>query len=144
MSRHKKSTADVSGIGGGGNVGTVSNTSIPIANYYTKGDNRNQGLFSILPQGEEYALTARELAQIANCTPREITRAINRARLDGAPICACGRGFYFAVTLDELTRYCRAFNRRLRSMRATQEALTDTMNAVTGQQSIGEKGGGTV
>jgi len=62
-----------------------------------------------LSTGRENAHTARKLADWTGSKPREVTRQIERARLDGALICAtCNAerpGYYLANDAEELTDY---------------------------------------
>ena len=92
-----------------------------------------QGICALLLHGEANAQTATELARITGRTPREITRAIQRARLTGKPICASGAGFFLASDARELARYVRGLDRRLHEIRRTLEAMDDVLAAATGQ-----------
>lgn len=99
-----------------------------------------------LSTGRENAHTAREIADWIGCTPRDISRAIERARLQGAPICAtCNAerpGYYIANNAEELADYLRRFKCRRRTIARTETALMTTLCTLTGQQVMDLKGGG--
>ena len=81
-------------------------------------------------------MTAAELARALGCIPREVTRQIERERIMGVPICASGQGYFLPATVEELERYRRSFDRRLKHITATRRALEDAFLRVTGQTSI--------
>ena len=90
-----------------------------------------------LSVGREQAHTASELSEWLGVKDREITKAIERARLHGAPICAnCNGdrpGYYLAANADELHEYLQSFKRRRRNIVRTEAALMTTFCAMTGQ-----------
>jgi len=72
-----------------------------------------------LQEGAENALTARELAQLLGIkNQREITRAIERERLAGAPICAScetgKQGYFLAADEGEMERFVYSGSERER------------------------------
>ena len=95
--------------------------------------------------GREHAHTARELSEWLSVKEREITKAIERARLHGAPICAnCNGdrpGYYLAANADELHEYLQSFKRRRRNIVRTEAALMTTFCAMTGQTRMDLPGG---
>ena len=93
----------------------------------------NGGVVALLSVGEDNALSARELAGVMGWNVRDVTRAIQRARVAGAPICASSSGYYLGGNADELRRYVRALDRRLREIRKTREGLGRALDAATGQ-----------
>lgn len=66
-------------------------------------------LEKLLPVGRAGALTARQLADLLETTPREVTRSIEAARRRGVPICSSvdpdNGGNYLAADADELAAY---------------------------------------
>ena len=117
------------------------------AGTLTRAGNREQVHFSTvylsrqvtdcLSVGRVHAHTARELSEWLGVKDREITKAIERARLHGAPICAnCNGdrpGYYLAANADELHEYLQSFKRRRRNIVRTEAALMTTLCAMTGQ-----------
>ena len=93
-----------------------------------------------LSMGQENARTAREIADWIGGKPREVTRLIERARLDGAPICAtCDAnrpGYYLAQDAEELAAYLHRFKHRRRTIAKTEAALMATLCTMTGQTYI--------
>ena len=91
-----------------------------------------------LSTGRQSAHTAAEIADWMGIRPRDVTRMVERARLQGTPICAtCATdrpGYYLAATADELQAYLHSFRRRRRNMVKTEDALATTLCQLTGQQ----------
>lgn len=84
----------------------------------------------LLHEGRQNAITARELAGFFDCDNREITKAIERERRDGAPICASGsdpRGYYLAADATEMQDYCRRLKNRRQEIAKTWTALCKTL-----------------
>ena len=86
-----------------------------------------------LQEGAENALTARELTQLLGIkNQREITRAIERERLAGAPICAScetgGQGYFLAADEAEMERFVYSLARRVANVSGTLAACEDTLN----------------
>ena len=97
-------------------------------------------ILDYLSTGRENAHTAREIADWIGGKPREVTRLIERARLDGAPICAtCDAnrpGYYLAQDAEELAAYLHRFKHRRRTIAKTEAALMATLCTMTGQTYI--------
>jgi hypothetical protein len=95
----------------------------------------------LLGQGPETALTAEQIAAALGLSdPRLVTREIQRERLNGLPICAsCGesRGYYLG-SQDELSRYVKKLNHRVRTVQRTAEALSRTLDDLQGQERMEE------
>lgn len=83
-------------------------------------------IFEYLATGKENARTARELAKIINCTPREVTAQIERERREGRPICAsCGStpGYYLPESDQDIIDYCECLKSRAVEIFRTRQAL---------------------
>lgn len=95
-------------------------------------------VLDFLSTGRQSAHTAAEIAEWMGNRPRDVTRMVERARLQGAPICAtCANdrpGYYLAENAAELQAYLHSFRRRRRNMSKTEDALTTTLCHLTGQQ----------
>ena len=92
-----------------------------------------------LHEGAAAALTSAELAKLLHIEPREVQKHVQAARLRGIPICASNTepyGLYIAETPEELERYLKSFNRRLKEMNTTVLALGNTHAEMIGQQTI--------
>lgn len=80
-----------------------------------------------LGTGADEARTARSIANFLGWTCRQVTRAIERERRAGKPICARSNGeaagFYLAADAEELQQYCRRLKRREAEIRKTRRAL---------------------
>ena len=93
-------------------------------------------LLDLLPRGHDHAITGEKLARALNTETRTITQLIQIARAEGAPICAsCGDppGYFLTDDPDELERYLKSLDRRLRNVRKTREACAETLEHMTGQ-----------
>lgn len=83
-------------------------------------------ILDFIPEGAGHALTANELSRIMGADRRAVTKAIQRERLHGVPICAsCGypKGYYLASTPAELREFVRRMNNRAGEMQTTITAL---------------------
>ena len=78
---------------------------------------------SLLHKGREYAQTTTELARITGFHPREVTRAIQRERLRGAPILSDSEGFWLAENAGEILQCAKALHRRAIEIHRTARAL---------------------
>lgn len=79
--------------------------------------------------GKENAQTARDLANLLECEPRDITTMIERERRQGAPIVAsCDSrrpGYYLTTSAEELRQYCDSLHRRAGEIYKTRAALLE-------------------
>lgn len=110
-------------------------TNVPAADFTP---NRMR-LQELLPRSRETAVTASELAMWTGLEPREVTRQIQRLRLVGIPVCASTGdtpGYWISNDLTEITRYCKALDHRLNSIRQTREAFDITLSRLTGQLNL--------
>ena len=84
--------------------------------------------------GRDNARTGKELATLLRCDPRDVGKAIERARRQGAPICAsCDPelpGYYLAADAEELERYCDSLHRRINEIYKTHAALLPVIDAL--------------
>lgn len=93
-------------------------------------------LSDYLRKGRENAISEGDLAALLRVSARDISKMAERERRSGAPICAATSsppGLYLAASPEELERYTRRLDHRLREVRTTREALGDTLDAWTGQ-----------
>ena len=51
-------------------------------------------VLDFIPEGEQNAISARELSQLLHCHRRKITLAINHLRCNGEVICSNTHGYY--------------------------------------------------
>ena len=91
----------------------------------------------MLSRGKENARTAKELSEALGCTPRDVTRAIERERRQGIPICASNsgtaRGYYLAADDAELALYIRRLGKRAGEIFKTWRALGCTLKTQAGR-----------
>ena len=96
----------------------------------------------VLLQGAGNAIEGATLAAALGFKDRRaLSKEIERERRSGQPICAAvagnSRGYYLADDPDELQRYIRALDRRIREVRKTRNACALTLQRMTGQEVIG-------
>ena len=89
--------------------------------------------------GSENAIEGAVLAAALGFKDRRaLSKQIERERRSGQPICASvagnSRGYYLADDPDELQRYIRALDRRIREVRKTRDACGETLRRMTGQE----------
>ncbi len=103
-------------------------------------DRKRDPVLSLLHEGKENALSARQLAEILGTSPRAITKKVEGLRQCGAPICAssCGDsgGYYIAVDDCELEAYIARRDRRSKTIAKATTAMRDTLDAMRGQQCL--------
>lgn len=109
-------------------------------NYTTSAGVRQ--VHEVLLQGAENAIEGATLAAALGFKDRRaLSKQIERERRSGQPICASvagnSRGYYLADNPDELQRYIRALDRRIREVRRTRDACGLTLQRMTGQEVIG-------
>ena len=90
----------------------------------------------ILHEGEENAITGKEICELLNITMRQMTKAMETERRAGHPICAAtGKtpGYFLAATREEMERYGRALHHRAGEIYKTRRAcLKAAMNLPAG------------
>ena len=91
-----------------------------------------------LPHGAANAVDGRALAAVLGFKDRRaLSKQIERERRSGLPICAAvagkSRGYYLANDPDELQRYIKALDRRIREVRRTRYACNETLCRMSGQ-----------
>ena len=83
-------------------------------------------------------LTAGELAQLLQVTPRVITRRIEQERRSGYPIAAgCGegrRGYYAAGSREQMLRYCQELQNRLNTINRTLQSCLTAAEALPSER----------
>ena len=82
----------------------------------------------ILSTGRANAISGRDLAFYFGCNIRDITKAVERERRQGSPICATSgnvQGYYLGST-DEVRDYCRRLEHREKELSITRQALYKT------------------
>ena len=101
-----------------------------------------QVVAAVLLTGAENAIEGATLAAALDFKDRRaLSKQIERERRSGQPICAAvagnSRGYYLTDDPDELQRYIKALDRRIREVRRTRDACGETLRRMTGQEVIG-------
>ena len=136
---NKEKAARIAGTTGRQARKSCCGGSLPLHFDFSNSTGKKQEVFiaPLLSEGEETAVTARDLAAMIGVSdPRVITRAIERERLNGIPICAGDNGYYLPMDMGELARYLEAFQRRRAQTAATEKALRLALDRMTEQQRI--------
>lgn len=76
-----------------------------------------------IPTGEANAISNKQVAVLAHCTPREVRRLVEQARQEGEPICSCDDGYFIAENADELRRTLKKHYSQINTMTATAKGL---------------------
>ena len=91
-------------------------------------------IFKLLAEGEEHARTAKELAEMLNCSRRDITKQIEKERRAGYPICSSCRsdtpGYYIPIDEKDLSLYCDSLKRRAIEIFKTRQALVAVLRKI--------------
>lgn len=91
----------------------------------------------ILATGRENARTGKELALLFGCDARDISRAIEKERQEGAPICAATGekpGYFLPANAEELEIYCNQLKHRGMAIFKTRQALIKILKAYRDKQ----------
>lgn len=94
----------------------------------------------LLSEGRDNARTGRELAQVLNCSIRDLTEQIERERRQGQPICAASGenpGYYLAADAEELENYCDRLKGRAIELFKTRQALVRVLQGIAERQQEG-------
>lgn len=94
-------------------------------------------IHELLAEGSHNARTARELSNIIGCEPRDVTKAVERERRAGQPICAAtgeNPGYYLAADTEELQNYCDRLKSRAIELFKTRQALVNVLRQLTEKQ----------
>lgn len=92
-------------------------------------------LLSLIGEGEENAVHARDLSRFFGLEEREIRRTVERLRRSGAVIASSQNGYYFPSDARELGEFVRKEERRAKSVFYTLRAarrLLKEMNREAG------------
>lgn len=97
-----------------------------------------QVVSAVLLTGVENAIEGAALAAALGFKDRRaLSKQIERERRSGHPICAAvagnSRGYYLADDPDELQRYIKALDRRIREVQKTRDACGETLRRMSGQ-----------
>jgi predicted DNA-binding transcriptional regulator YafY len=97
---------------------------------------------AVLGVGRENAMTAKELARLFGLSDeRIVTKEIQAERQRGVPVCAsCGvsAGYFISDSPDEITRYVRTLDSRIKEIHKTRTALLLTADKLSGQTTLGD------
>lgn len=104
-------------------------------------EKRPRQVHEVLLRGAENAIEGATLAAAIGFKDRRaLSKEIERERRSGQPICAAvagnSRGYYLTDDPDELQRYIRALDRRIREVRKTRDACGETLRRMTGQETM--------
>lgn len=80
-------------------------------------------VLDFIPEGEQNAISARELSQLLHCHRRKITLAVNHLRCNGEVICSNTHGYYRPACVQDAVRTYRHMASRQREIaRAAKSA----------------------
>lgn len=113
---------------------------------FPKHHNTGEGTIASLLCGSDNPMTAHEIMSVLDLSdPRLITKAIERERRAGLPICASTDtkrpGYFLADTPEELANYTRSLRHRVQAVSRTLAAMEETHDKWTGQQRLDLNGG---
>lgn len=88
-------------------------------------ENSNSIVLELIPMGRENAIKRRELAELASLTDRQMRRAIQQLRAEGAPILndMDGRGYYVSYEKREMQRQIKQIKSRISELAKQQAYL---------------------
>ena len=98
-------------------------------------------IHELLHEGEENAITGREICERLHITMRQLTIAVEAERRAGIPICAAtGKtpGYYLAATREEMERYGRALHHRAGEIYKTRRACLKAARKLPTERALNE------
>ena len=139
MRAEKNAVPGVAAPGDGTGSGLASDN--PQLDFTTFPGWRQARIALMLGYGKAAAVTMKELAAFLNVgSEREISKAVERERGAGIPICASTDkacpGLYLPADADELAEYRRSLERRVSAVSRTLHAIEDAHDGMTGQQRL--------
>lgn len=137
MSRNKNAAPGVAAPGDGMGSGLASDN--PQLDFTTLPGWKQAQIALMLGYGKAAAITMKELAAFMNVgSEREISKAVERERSAGIPICASTDkdcpGLYLPTDAAELAEYRYSLERRVAAVSRTLQAIEDAHDSLTGQQ----------
>lgn len=90
-------------------------------------------IYEVLSEGAGNAQTARFLCDMLNIKKRDLTRAIEKERREGHPICAATGahpGYFLAATQEEMLEYCGRLFHRAGEIFKTRRACLATLRTL--------------
>lgn len=124
MNRNKKAAPVVVHRDGNGEQLALPGFTLSKSKHNMGGTERQGPITSLLPSGAERAVSLRRLSEMAGLSERETRRAIQRERLQGAPICSDNQhGYYLAASEAERAAFCRSMRGRARQILKAARAV---------------------
>lgn len=80
----------------------------------------------IITRGDE-PISAKNLSKIFGCPDVTIRRFINQARLEGYPICSCGKGYYYSNSKEDINRTIASLMHRITSIQNAVNGLASNL-----------------
>lgn len=79
-------------------------------------------LVDLLSEGEENAITTRELCKLLGWNSREITLYINALRRSGKVICSSDKGYFLPSCLHDVERFYRHMTSRQKEIEKAKQS----------------------
>lgn len=87
----------------------------PKAEYLFSENSLTAELLAVLKAGEQNAVTSRQIQKAFGLTQRELRRIVETCRKKGVYILASDSGYFFPENDDELRRFIRRENSRIKN-----------------------------
>lgn len=142
MNRKREAPTDAATSARAGAERAADKATNSLFNCNTAKQDRQDRFSELLCTGRSNALTAKQIAEIAGCQERDVTRSFQRERCNGKAICAAGGGYFIPEDAAELARYIRQLDHRLREIQKTRYGLEQAYSAMTGQMMLDLSPGG--
>ena len=76
-------------------------------------------LLAVLGIGEENAITSRQIQKAFGISQRDLRKIVERCRRNGVYILSSDNGYFFPANKEELQRFIKRENRRIKSQCVT-------------------------
>lgn len=91
-------------------------------------------IYEHLLEGEQNAISGKELCSRLNLTLRELSKAVEADRRSGKPICASCNGarpgYYIPANREEMETYCKRLHHRAGEIYKTRDACLSTLDGL--------------
>lgn len=99
-------------------------------------------IYEMLLEGAENAISAKDLADMLGCRPRDISEQVEAERRDGKPIVASTNnrkpGYYLAGDKETMQDYCGRLLHRMGEIAKTRNACLKTIDDLPARSSKAE------
>ena len=111
----------------------------PKAEYLFSENSLTAELLAVLKAGEQNAVTSRQIQKAFGLRQRELRRIVESCRKKGVYILASDSGYFFPENDEELRRFIRRENNRIKSQRVALAPLKRLLKEIDNKNHTAKK-----